>query len=66
MQFEEQEDAQPEEDGKMEVDDETNTCKKLEMRKKDITKDMRKLEGFKSMDEAIKEVLEENLQKELA
>ena len=44
MQFEEQEeDAKPEEDGRMEVDEETDPRKKLEMRTRDIIKDMRKV-----------------------
>ena len=34
--------------------------------KKEITKEMRKLEGYKNMDETIKNVQKENRQKELA
>ena len=67
VQLEEQEnDAKPEEHVKMEVDDETNSRKTLEMRETDITKDMRKLEGIKSMDETNEKVHEENWQKEFA
>ena len=40
FQFGELEDAKPEEDGKMEVDDEGDSRKNLEKRKRDINKDI--------------------------
>ena len=51
VQFEEPvEDAKPDEDCKMEVDGEADSCKKLEMRKQEITKELRENEDFKNMD----------------
>ena len=67
MQFEEPgDDAKMDEDCKKEVDKEANRRKKLQMRKKDITKETRKLDGIKIMDEASQKVPKDNRQKELA
>ena len=62
-QFKPEEGTKQEEDGKIKVEDEVDNRKKLEMQKKDITKDMRKLEGTNCTDAASKTVLTEGWQK---
>ena len=47
-----EEDTKKTVDGKMEVDDEADSRETLEMRKMDITKDLRKLEGINCIAEA--------------
>ena len=54
------------EDCKMEVEDEADSRKTLEIRKMDITKDMRKFEGIKSKNEASEKVLRDNWLKGVA
>ena len=50
----------------MEVDEDADCRTKLEIRKQEIAKDIRNLEGFKNMDETIKKFQKENWQKVLA
>ena len=55
MQFEEPgEDTKPDEHCKMEVDDEADSRKRLDVRKKELTKEVRKIEDFKNMDKDLK------------
>ena len=55
----------PDENCKMEVDGEAYSRKKLEMRKEEITKELRKIEDFRNMDEDFKKGQNDKLQKEL-
>ena len=67
VQFEErQEDAKPHEDGRKEMDVKQTVVKHLEMRQRDVTKDVRKLKGMKSKNAASKKVFEDNFPMELA
>ena len=53
VQFEEkQEDAEPDEDGRMEMDVKQTGVKHLEMRQRDVAKDLRKLTGMERKDES--------------
>ena len=62
MQFEGSgDDAKPHVHSKMEVYDETARREQLEVREKEITKEMLKLEGLKSKDEGIKNSREREL-----